>query len=174
MVAGVNKVGEQAKKDKNAQVQMMKKIRTNHFSVVKVVLRDDPVVKTAEDLFGALAKNTNIESINLKNVKLSNKAVELLGEALKVNSKLHTIIINGVVPSDPFISVIKVQTKRTVMLFRNGLTMEQQALESSNTTLHTLHVFQGPNKFFESAVEKMFKGTNKRSCFVFVVCCLFS
>ncbi len=35
MVAGVNKTGDQAKKDKNAQVQMMKKIRENHHSVQK-------------------------------------------------------------------------------------------------------------------------------------------
>jgi Ran GTPase-activating protein (RanGAP) involved in mRNA processing and transport len=111
MVASVNKTGEQAKKDKNAQVQMMKKIRANHFSVTKVVLRDDPVLKTAEDLFGALAKNTHIESINLKNVKLTNKALELLAEALKSNTTLHTLIINGIVPSDGFTAVVKVRTK---------------------------------------------------------------
>lgn len=51
MVSGVNKTGDAAKKDKNAQVQMMKKLRDNHFSVDKVVVRNDPVAKTAEDVF---------------------------------------------------------------------------------------------------------------------------
>ncbi len=144
MVAGVNKTGEQAKKDKNAQVQLMKKIRDNHYSVTKVVIRDDPVAKTAEDLFRALAKNTYIESINLKNVKLTVKALELLAEALKTNKTLTTLILNCVCHSDGFLPVVR-------------------ALESDNTTLHTLHVFQGPNKFFESSLEKMFKDrlTNK-------------
>jgi Ran GTPase-activating protein (RanGAP) involved in mRNA processing and transport len=144
MVAGVNKTGEQAKKDKNAQVQLMKKVRDDHYSVTKVVIRDDPVAKTAEDLFRALAKNTHIESVNLKNVKLTVKSLELLAEALKTNKTLHTLILNCVCPSDGFTPVVKV-------------------LESDNTTLHTLHVFQGPNKFFESSLEKMFKDrlTNK-------------
>ncbi len=109
-----------------------------------MVIRDDPVTKTAEDLFRALAKNSHIESVNLKNVKLTVKALELLAEALKSNTTLTTLVINCVCPSEGFTPVVKV-------------------LESDNTTLHTLHVFQGPNKFFESALEKMFKDrlTNK-------------
>lgn len=33
---------------------MMQKLRANHFSVEKVVIKDDPVAKTAEDVFKAL------------------------------------------------------------------------------------------------------------------------
>lgn len=33
---------------------MMQKLRANHYSVEKVVIKDDPVAKTAEDVFKAL------------------------------------------------------------------------------------------------------------------------
>lgn len=64
--------------------------------------------------------------------------MEFLAAALKVNTTLHTLIINGVTPSDGMLDVIK-------------------ALEQSNTTVHTLTLQGGPGKFFESAVEKAFK-----------------
>merc|ERR1712065_27642 len=108
-------------------------------TVTKVVIRGDPVAKTAEDLFKALAKNTHIESINLNKVKITAKAVGYLAAALKSNTTLTTLILNNsTIPSDAFLDVIK-------------------ALEYENTTLTTLHVFQGPTKYFDSAVEKAMK-----------------
>merc|ERR1711991_115773 len=145
MVATVNKTGDKAKKEKNAQVQMMQKIRANHSSVTKVVIRDDPIAKTAEDVFKALKTNTHIESINFNKVKITEKALVALADALKTNETLHTLILNCICPSDGFAEVIK-------------------ALQGHNKTLHTLHVFQGNGKYWDSFVEKLMKdrlGDNK-------------
>ena len=116
----------------------MQKIRANHSSVTKVVIRDDPVAKTAEDVFKALKTNTHIESINFNKVKITEKALVALASALKTNETLNTLILNCVCPSDGFAEVIK-------------------ALESDNKTLHTLHVWQGNGKYWDSFVEKLMK-----------------
>ena len=93
-----------------------------------MVIRDDP-----------LEKNTHIESINLNKVKITAKAVKFLAVALRTNTTLKTLILNNTaIASDPFMDVVK-------------------ALESENTTLTTLHVFQGPTKYFDSTIEKAFK-----------------
>lgn len=158
MVSGVNKTGEQAKKDKNAQVQMMKKLRDNHFSVEKVVIRDDPVAKTAEDVFKALKTNTYVHTVNFSKVKITTKAWEFLAASLKSNKTLHTLIINGPTPSDGLLDVIK-------------------ALELENTVLHTLTIQGGPGKYWDSSIEKAFKGEifllllfGDGFCFVLNVC----
>lgn len=164
MVSGVNSTAAKAKKDKNAHPQLMQKLRDNHYSVDKVVLRDDPVAKTAEDVFRALKTNTNVEVVNLNKgacacagsvrthwpssqvrggraggrgglavalkraCRITTKALGLLAEALAVNTKLHTLIINGPTPSEGMLDVIK-------------------ALET-NTTVHTLTMQGGPGKFW--------------------------
>jgi len=138
MVSGVNKTAAVAKQDKNAQVQMMQKLRSNHFSVEKVVIRDDPVAKTAEDVFKALKGNSHVLTVNFSKVKITTKALEFLAEALKLNTTLHTLIINGPIPSEGMLDVIK-------------------ALELSNNTLHTLTLQGGPGKYFDSAIEKALK-----------------
>ncbi len=77
-------------------------------------------------------------SDSLTPAQITAKALEFLASALKVNTTLHTLIVNGVTPSDGLLDVIK-------------------ALELSNTTVHTLTLQSGPGKYWESAVEKAFK-----------------
>lgn len=97
------------------------------------------MAKTAEDIFKALKKNSYIESVNLNKVKITSKALKYLAEALKKNTTLTTLIINNAnLSSEAFLGVVK-------------------ALESENTTLHTLHIFQGPTKYFDSSLEKALK-----------------
>lgn len=145
-----------------------------------VVIRDDPVVKTAEDLFKALKDNTHVESLNLKNVKISMRAAELLAAALKTNTTLHTIVINCIVPSDGMLDIIKARCAAffawcvahckllkpllfSLLVTLGALVCSHKITHSfsqalgSNSTVHTLHVFQGPGKFWDSAVEKAMK-----------------
>ena len=138
MMITVNDTADKAKRDKNASVQLMNKIRSGHESITKVVIKDDPVPKTAEDIFRALSKNKHIKTVNLKNCKISKKAMKYLVRALGKNKTLQTLIIYSRIPDSGMYELVKL-------------------LEEGNTTLSTLRVNNGDNKYWDSATEVAMK-----------------
>lgn len=103
-----------------------------------------------------------MHTINFSKVKITTKALEFLAEALKVNTTLHTLVINGMMllcflhGFSPFFSFCAF-----IFLFEGPIPSEGmldvcKAIEE-NTTLKNLTMQQGPGKHFDSSIETAFK-----------------